>query len=453
MPRPRKAANSGRSSKPSATLSRDERYVREDSVPLINAAEEDCARLIHSSWLRRLCGITQVVAASLAHPYHNRLTHVIEVAEIGWQLARHLIASRDGKELIPYVLPEVVYAACIAHDLGHPCFGHIAEHELDELALNHGLDDGFEGNAQSFRIVTRLAIYPGGGFGLNLSAATLNALLKYPWLRSTTKTSKKYKKWNAYKTEAAIFRWARGCLGFSGDERSLEAELMDWADDIAYSVHDLEDFYRTGEIPLDRLGKDEELRAQFTEKAKSRAQERKRDFDQHGFREALEFLAVEFSDLSRFDGSADHRLRIRNLTSYLVRRYVRAIKATSESGAPRLHIDANYRHEIEVLKELTWQYIIDGPPLASQQHGQREVVKTLFNVYHAAVQKDRFEILPVRARGWIEELRRQETDWNQERTRVVVDLIAGMTESQAISLYQQFIGIRPAWSLKTVDGW
>jgi dGTPase len=155
--------------------------------------------------------------------------------------------------------PEIVEAACLAHDLGHPPFGHIAEDKLSELAKGNNVDDGFEGNAQSFRIVTKLSVRKESPTGLDLTRASLNAILKYPWHHDADEHPKKF---GAYRTEKDDFAWARELLG-ADNRKSAEAELMDFADDIAYSVHDMADFYQAGRIPLDRLLSDDKERSRF----------------------------------------------------------------------------------------------------------------------------------------------------------------------------------------------
>src|SRR5262245_1615115 len=144
-----------------------------------------------------------------------------------------------------------VETAALAHDLGHPPFGHIAERELDTQLLQKNISDGFEGDSQSFRIVTKFGRRLGDIPGLNLTKASLNALLKYPWSRQ--KKGNKSKKWGHYKTELEDFKFARGSINHSDLRRSAEAELMVWADDVACSVHDVEDFYRASLIPLDQI--------------------------------------------------------------------------------------------------------------------------------------------------------------------------------------------------------
>lgn len=147
-----------------------------------SAFERDRDRVLYSDYFRRLAGVTQVASAADAGLFHNRLLHSLKVAQVARRLAQKLL--RDYPELSDRLDADVVEAAALAHDLGHPPFGHVAEKELQRLAEEEfGLDDGFEGNAQTFRILVRLANHSGRQYGLDLCRATLDATLKYPWLR------------------------------------------------------------------------------------------------------------------------------------------------------------------------------------------------------------------------------------------------------------------------------
>jgi len=232
--------------------------------------QKDRDRVLYSDAFRRLGFVTQVISPYEHVAVHTRLTHVLKVAQIGRRLAERLLNLKAN--LVDQgggLNADVVEAAALAHDLGHPPFGHVVEEKLNDLAekelkKSRIRGDGFEGNAQSFRLVTRLE---GRGAkstaGLDLTRATLNALLKYPWLNR--KNPKKPKKWGAYKSEVADFAFARDQLGANewSQKKTLEAEIMDWADDITYAVHDLEDFYRARKIPLhllrDVVGSEEEI--------------------------------------------------------------------------------------------------------------------------------------------------------------------------------------------------
>ena len=275
--------------------------------------------------------------------------------------------------------PDVVEAAALAHDLGHPPFGHVAEELLDDLVKESGNSDGFEGNPQSFRVVTKLALRHRDFQGLNLTRATLNAILKYPWLRRTDGGLHE-RKWGAYSSELDEFSWARE-LSTSG-VRSPEAELMDWADDIAYSVHDLDDFYRAGLIPLDRLLTDVGERRRFLESVQSRwkRQERRSDLDVWDeLAEAFDAMANRIWTAHRhldrpYTGVRDQRADLRSLTASLIRRYVTdAITLREPSSLTNRGVDITpeYEMEVKILKELTWEYVIDNPALATQQYGAK----------------------------------------------------------------------------------
>jgi dGTPase len=338
--------------------------------------QRDRDRILYTSALRRLAGITQVVSPAEGHVFHNRLTHSLEVAQIGRRLAESLIRKHD-KALVNAmggVDPDVVEAAALAHDLGHPPFGHVAEEELNKLLDcpetngNPKPSDGFEGNAQSFRIVTKLAVryprYRGGQHirGLNLTRATLNAVLKYPRLRPTgdrvdnKQDGKRWQKWGVYDSEQDYLRWAREALASEDHNRSAEAELMDWADDVAYAVHDLEDFYRAGLIPLDRLVKDKEgERRQFLqdwafprlEKTRTKPMTTEyRDRLEERFNNLFDVLPIG----EPYEGTHSQRFRLRHSTSGFINDYVNAVKLTwtATQDGKRVEVNEELRDEVEM---------------------------------------------------------------------------------------------------------
>lgn len=195
--------------------------------------ERDRDRILYSQSFRRLAQVTQVVSASESHAFHNRLTHSLLVAQVARRLAEKLIREtpQDVIDQVGSVDADVIEAAALAHDLGHPPFGHAAEEELDKLAKDIGLRDGFEGNAQSFRILTRLANHRSQYPGLNLTRATLNAVLKYPWFRDNNPKTKQYRKYSVYDLDEKAFIFARPS---KCKKQTAEANIMDFADDLTY---------------------------------------------------------------------------------------------------------------------------------------------------------------------------------------------------------------------------
>jgi len=402
------------------------------------AAQKDRDRLLYTSSLRRLAQVTQVVAADVSHVFHNRLTHSFQVAQVGRRLAERLlvahpeeIAQSDGLD------PDVVEAACYAHDLGHPPFGHITEQELNDIA-GDGVD-GFEGNAQSFRIVTKLAQHSPLHRGLDLTRATLAALLKYPWRRN--ENPKKTEKWGAYYSEQKDFDFATGLRGVRL-ELTLEAKLMDWADDITYSVHDLDDFYRAHRMPLhllsDRLYNQE--RELFFERVVQRHSERSGLWaDQQSLRESFNQVTVGLFPLnSTYGGTWKERAALRQYSSHLIGRYLGNTRLEIKDKKCELKIDDHLLREVAMLKELTWVYVIEAPSLTSQQFGQRYAIRKLFEIYMDATGKATAQnLFPAYYREAIEEAKGDE----KQIKRTVIDLIAGMTENQALAIYNRLIGV------------
>lgn len=418
---------------------RDDRFhtIGQGSTDRRSPARRDRDRILYSSALRRLSGITQVVAPTERYPIHNRLTHTLEVAQIGRSIAEELLRDPEASEkcaALGGLDPDVVEAAALAHDLGHPPFGHVTEMELDDLLKRgNGVADGFEGYAQSFRIVTKLAVRYEDYAGLNLTRATLCAILKYPWRRDTTGI--KAHKWGAYASEHDEFIWSRGTMPPGSEHKSLEADVMDWADDVAYAVHDMEDFFRAGLIPLDRLASDPHERERFLDYEIKRS---KAKFGETPLAEAFKFV-MEFSPvLEPYRGKRTDRARLRSFTSSLIDRYVSAVSLNSTPGSGNpLVIDDGLRTEVAVLKGLTWHYAIESRSLTAQRFGQRALVRSLFTILgDAANSRDDWHVFP---ENFQESLTLVYPN-NEQQLRIVADVISSMTEQQLIGLHQRLTG-------------
>lgn len=426
----------------SQVLARDQRLHSDASTKMgdgRSAAQRDRDRLIYSSAFRRLAEVTQVVAANSGYVFHNRLTHSLQVAQVGRRLAEKLVRELPKtdaeREAFPAIDPDVVEAAALAHDLGHPPFGHIVEEQLDELADPFG---GYEGNAQSFRIICKLAFHSPNYPGLDLTRATLAAVLKYPWLRN--ENEQKRNKWGAYKSEKKDFEFARQ-FHPKRFEQTAEAFLMDWADDITYSVHDLEDFYRAGRIPLHLLSTaDSREREHFRQSVldrHSRPEGNKEVVDRiDELLEKLRDLLVATGPTEAYRGSQKQRSELRNFTGSLIHRYVATVGWSADGALLRPTVGLEYRDEVLMLKELTWTYVIQDPALAMQQVGQKNMIKSLFDVYRNASQsRTDWKIFPT----YYQEQLTQAQD-EDERSRTCIDLIAGMTETQVHRLYARITG-------------
>jgi dGTPase len=380
--------------------------------------ERDRARVLHSAALRRLAAKTQVVEVGSGDFPRTRLTHSLECAQIGREFGAVLGCD-----------PDLVDAACLAHDLGHPPFGHNGESALAEFAAGCG---GFEGNAQSLRLLTRLeAKVPGAG--LNLTRATLDATLKYPWPARPGEV-----KFGVYADDAEVFGWIR--QGAPPGLQCLEAQVMDWADDVAYSVHDLEDGLQAGLITLSALRDPSERKAVAGLTAAEYCAPGSVSVDE---------LCEIFADLialpcwpPAFDGSLASLAALKNLTSELIGRLCSAaqdatLAAAGHVGAGHagltryaadLVVPRTQRLECALLKGVTAQYVMSRAGAAQTQARERELIAELT----AAVVEGAPETLdpvfrPAHAAAGSD----------QERLRVAVDQIASLTDTSAIAWHRR----------------
>jgi len=424
--------------------------------------ERDRDIILYTSAFKRLSGITQVTSSYTGHVFHNRLTHSLQVAQVGRSLARKLLLHEKTKHLANQVqlIPEAVEAGCLAHDLGHPPFGHIAEEVLNELVGEDA--EGFEGNAQSLRILTELAFRTSKFPGLNLTRATLQAVLKYPWTfekRPLNSEGARSKKWGAYGSGLPALEFAMGATGGAPVEKSVGAKLMDWADDLTYAIHDAEDFYRAGIIPLHQLALPGSGSSADKERIRFLAyvDERKKNIPELQDVSAEELdktlgdiLLFRFTIDGPYEGTRDHRARLRIFTSGMVGRYINALELLAKGSQIKVAIDPHYEKEIALLKQLTWCYVIEAPSLAMQQYAQKNVIRYLFRVFLEESRKKPCRLLPPYYQERLKEIPADEAKRTPGLKRMVADLIGGMTELQAMTVYQRLNGMAAGPGLEEI---
>ena len=428
----------------------DERLHDEDPPAIRSEAQRDRDRILYSSAFLRLGHVTQVAPPEVGHTFHSRLTHSLKVAQVARGLAQRFktlsargeLGSSSGR-LVDALDEDATEAAALAHDLGHPPFGHLAERVLQRQSS--GGQASFEGNAQSFRIVTRLALRSVDISGLNLTRRTLNGLLKYPWLHAE-EPPERAEKWGAYDGDEDYFNWVRE--GTKKGTRTLEAELMDWADDVTYAVHDMDDFHRAGLVPLDRLISDRLERKAF----KDYLQERYK-IDGVRVAQAADRLLDGFiySVGTRFAGRAEERVNLRALGSDLISRYIEAVSLTDipTSRDVMLEISEDIKDEVTAMKALTWFYIIDRPSLAVIQRGHERIIEALYEMYHEAMDKGKLAVFPPSA---VERVEQAQGKGDAAKERVVIDLIASMTEASATEIYREHLGVTPGSLVARASG-
>jgi dGTPase len=410
-----------------ARPNRDARKVREHSHELESRTpfERDRDRVLYSAYFRRLSAVTQVSSPTELHTFHNRLTHTLEVAQIARRIAERAIRQSPSKGRT--INADVCEAAALIHDLGHPPFGHNGEKTLDEISRKKwSACDGYEGNAQSFRIVTKLAVRDAGQEGLNLTSATLRASLKYPRLRK--KDAGEYvedDKFGVYQADKDYFDWSFG--GELPGQKVLEAQIMDWADDVAYSTHDLYDFVLAGVIPVYQLYSADYAQLRDTLKENRKLKE---VCDTSFLNVAISFDPLEFPVQPTSGFSSRQIANLRNWVSERIMQYtVRELRIVNN----QLHIRQEVRDEVEILKALTYHYAIGSPALAVRQNGERTVLKGLFDVMCDDI-KEGAKIIGEDARKRLEN--------EGEPARVVLDFLSSMTDAQAISMYHKTHGVQ-----------
>ncbi len=379
-------------------------------APVRTAYERDRARVVHAASSRRLAAKTQVVGPASDDFVRNRLTHSLEVAQVARDLSRAL-----GSQ------PDIAETAALAHDLGHPPFGHNGERVLAEMSEACG---GFEGNAQTLRVLTRLEAKTfdadGSSVGLNLTRATLDACTKYPWSRGAGPDPLKF---GVYDDDRPAFDWLRADA--PGPRRCLEAQVMDLADDVAYSVHDVEDGTVAGHVDLTRLDTTaiwETLRGWYLPGAG----------DDELDAGLARLRTVGSWPTSPYDGSRRSLAALKNLTSDVIGRFCGSVQTATFAAADGplaryaadLVVPRETWVEITVLKAVAAHYVMQTTDRLSIMEHQRELLAEL--------------VTAMTARGPKLLDRQFADDWDDAdddagRLRVVIDQVASLTDPSAVA--------------------
>ncbi len=405
----------------------DEPPKRAERTPF----ERDRARLVHSAALRRLAAKTQVVGPQTDDFVRNRLTHTLEVAQVARDLAKTLGCD-----------PDIVETAALAHDIGHPPFGHNGERALDELSGDCG---GFEGNAQTLRILTRLEAKSvdahGRSVGLNLTRATLDASTKYPWPRGAAAepfgahadgTVRAVRKFGVYDDDLPVFTWMR--QGAALGRRCLEAQVMDLADDVAYSVHDLEDGVVADRIDLAWLG-DAGRRREVWGTV--------RDWylpdvsDEELDAAVAPLRSMPSWPTSPYDGSRSSQAGLKNLTSDLIGSFCTAVQTATHDKygtgpltryAADLVVPRETELAIGALKGVAAHYVMRADDRVALLDRQRQVVAGLVGVLR---EKGQAVLQPALRVDYAK------AGSDAERQRVVVDQVASLTDASALAWHDR----------------
>lgn len=438
------------------------------------SARKDRDRLFYAEGFHRLSGVTQIMSPSpRAARTHNRLTHSLKVAHVARSIAERLLKRTDNDEGLHARILElggldadVAEAAGLAHDLGHPPFGHIAEAELDRLVLSDSEsafgrsgNDGFEGNAQSFRIATRTEPYKEKGRGLSLTAATRAAIVKYPWARShhapkdadlhekRLATDRVYRfrwtKFGYYETESDEFELARAWVPqaiHDTDSQTLEASIMDVADDITYAIHDLEDYYKAGLIDtaavldalegslLDGVAEGNPIKSTEIDLA-----DKYPDFySAVVFAEALAAIHTDCSILfaQPYDGGYERSQILRQFVSRQLGQLVNNVEVVSEPvgdvGA-HVRLEGMAWHHVQICKAVARNFIIGRRDVGMIQRAQVTIIADLARELWAWQDEENGR-LPFRLADSLMEP-------EMPRSRAVLDFICTLTDAQASRMH------------------
>lgn len=404
-----------------------QRFLPEERRPGTRRGEftRDRARVLHSSALRRLGAKTQVLSPSTGDFARTRLTHSLEVAQIGREMAGDL-----GLD------PDVVDLACLAHDLGHPPFGHNGERALNNWANDFG---GFEGNAQTLRLLTRIEpkVFGADGtpFGLNLTRASLDATCKYPWARPSVfelSEAAPTAKFGYYLDDAPVYEWLR--MGAPDGTKCIEAQVMDFADDVAYSVHDFEDAIVSQYVRLEELAtpaNEPELLAKIDQWNGGK-------YDLAALGRALNRLRANTYWPTQFDHTPNALGQLKNLTSSLIGSFVKRTMAVSVAGdhepitrfQSQLTVPDEVAEEIAVLKGTVAAFLMTVDSRRPVYEWQRAILSELADALLAA-NGDHLDSYATSA--WAA------ANNEQAQHRVIVDAVACFTDQTAITMHHKLV--------------
>ncbi len=400
---------------------------RSDENDFRSSFQIDRDRVLHTPTFRRLQNKTQVFWSGEYDFYRTRLTHSLEVAQIGRSICHWLQSRASGPLRADYFIdPDLVEAACLSHDLGHPPFGHAGEKTLNFLMQDHG---GFEGNAQTLRILTE-RIFSAKRTGMDPSRAFLDSILKYKslWSELKTLTGKNPKNHFLYDDQHAILDWAMGGHDFPielspGKARdsfkSIECQIMDWADDTAYSLNDISDCVRAGFLTTDKIHQWAEKNGIHCEAGGS-----------------LEKLmeAIRGGKVDPFIGKRIGRY----IQSTSLRECVNFLSHQSMRYRYELIVDEDVRRESELFKKLAFEVVFLSPQLKQLEHKGNHMLHQLWDLlekrYISAGQIDgqNFQILSNDTAGEIDQ-----TSDSSAKARLICDFLAGMTDGYASRMYKR----------------
>ena len=396
----------------------EERFVNEPPKRHGRRAfARDKARVLHSSGLRRLAAKTQVMTAGADDFPRTRLTHTLEVAQIGRELGETLGCD-----------PDLVETACLAHDLGHPPFGHNGEEALHKLSKDFG---GFEGNAQTFRILTRLeskTFKNDKSIGLNLTRATLDATTKYPW-----GFDGKNLKFGFYEEDQEIFEWVR--KNNKDKTKSFETQVMDIADDIAYSVHDIEDAVYANHLKME-IHTNTKDKQEIVELAK---RDYAIDINLDVLEQTFDELVSQDWWLKRFTPAQSDLAKLKNMTSHLIGKFTEEIEFATKNMYKdkvltrynaNLVVPEKTKATIAILKSIVNLYVMQREGAKEKYAKEQEII---FKIYEGLINKPQ-RLLP----QFRDNLKSAQN--STEENRVFIDQIASLTDASAIRLLNEFVG-------------